>query len=81
MHRGSRGGGSGLGRRVPAGLLRTASWRGRVQGRNKWGPRLATELTVEVLPPPVINLVRVADVMRWLEGVAADRRRFSRRPG
>jgi hypothetical protein len=35
-------------------------------------PGPATELTVEVIPPPVSHVVRVADVMRWLDGVAAD---------
>lgn len=40
----------------------------------EWGdpPGPATELTVEVIPPPVSHVVRVADVMRWLEGVAPD---------
>jgi hypothetical protein len=39
-----------------------------------WGdpPGTATELTVEVMPPPVTHAVRVADVMRWLEGGATD---------
>jgi hypothetical protein len=39
-----------------------------------WGelPGPATELSVEVLPPPVTHVVRVADVMRWLDGVAPD---------
>jgi hypothetical protein len=40
----------------------------------EWGdpPGPATELTVEVIPPPVSHVVRVSDVMRWLDRVAAD---------
>jgi hypothetical protein len=39
-----------------------------------WGdpPGTATELTVEVLPPPVRHVVRVSDVLRWLDGGATD---------
>ena len=41
---------------------------------NEWGeqPGPATELIVEVLPPPAEHRLRVADVLRWLEGVAPD---------
>ncbi len=39
-----------------------------------WGepPGPATELTVEVHPPATTHVASVSDVMRWLEGVAAD---------
>src|SRR5688572_15396521 len=39
-----------------------------------WGepPGNATELSVEVHPPATTHVAKVSDVMRWLEGVAAD---------
>jgi hypothetical protein len=39
-----------------------------------WGepPGDATELTVEVLPPPTTHVVKVAEVKRWLESPAAE---------
>jgi hypothetical protein len=42
--------------------------------KGDWGepPGTATTLTIEVLPPPITHEVRVADVMRWLEGGASD---------
>jgi hypothetical protein len=42
------------------------------EGERGEPPGQATELTVEVIPPPVPHIVRVADVMRWPEGVAVD---------
>jgi hypothetical protein len=39
-----------------------------------WGepPGDATELTVEVLPPPTTHVMKVAEVKRWLETTATD---------
>jgi hypothetical protein len=39
-----------------------------------WGepPGPATELSVEVHPPTTTHVTKVADVMRWLEGGAAN---------
>jgi hypothetical protein len=35
-------------------------------------PGTATELTIEVLPPPIVHDVRVGDLLRWLEAGATD---------
>jgi hypothetical protein len=39
-----------------------------------WGdpPGTVTELTIEVLPPPTTHVVRVGDLLRWLECGATD---------
>jgi hypothetical protein len=39
-----------------------------------WGdpPGTATELVVEVVPPPVTHSVKVSDVMRWLDSTPTD---------
>jgi hypothetical protein len=44
----------------------------RKEGDWRDPPGQATELRVEVIPPPVTHAVRVGDVMRWLDGGATD---------
>jgi len=49
--------------------------RGRARGdAANWGdpPGDATELNVEVLPPPTTHVVKVAEGKRWLETAATD---------
>lgn len=44
-----------------------------------WGdpPGDATELTVEVVPAPTTHVVKVAEIIRWLNGGASDPARAS----
>jgi hypothetical protein len=56
-----------------AGCLALAEFKA-ARREGAWGdpPGTATELTIEVLPPPTVHAVRVGDLLRWLEGGATD---------
>ncbi len=56
-----------------AGCLARAAFKA-ARREGSWGdpPGTATELTIEVLPPPTVHAVRVGDLLRWLEGAATD---------